>query len=94
VLSEHFVFCSQYIWQAKCNAWMETTIIHKFLFPPFSPLPANVFFLEIYYSHVLIYILQTCNKKPCLLLKELERSQRFNESSLLHWRGIASPRHS
>ncbi len=46
VLFEYFVCCSQYIWQAKCNAWMDTTIIHKFLFPSLFTPACQCFFLR------------------------------------------------
>lgn len=52
MLIEYFVYCSRNIWQGKRNAWMETTIIHKFLLPPFSPLLlANGFLRNILFTH-------------------------------------------
>uniref|UniRef100_A0A673A169 SET binding protein 1 n=1 Tax=Sphaeramia orbicularis TaxID=375764 RepID=A0A673A169_9TELE len=59
------------------NAWMEMTIIHQSLLlplppslPPLLPMPLP----EIYYSHSVIYFLQTRRKRPLPVLKELASS--------------------
>lgn len=36
--------------KGKCNAWMETTIIHQLLFPPISLSPASGFLRDILFT--------------------------------------------
>lgn len=42
---------------------------------------------EIYYSHTVIYFLQTCRKRLLPVLKELAGSQGFNDWGLVQWWG-------
>lgn len=68
---------------------METTIIHQSLFfplPPSFPSLLPIPFPEIYYSHSVIYFLQTCRKRPLPVLTELAGSQGFNDWGLVQWR--------
>ena len=69
---------------------METTIIHQSLLPPHPPSLSPLLPMplpEIYYSHSVIYFLQTCHKGPLPVLKELAGSQGFNDWGLVQWRG-------
>lgn len=52
------------------------------LFPSLLPMPLP----EIYYSHSVIYFLQTRSKRPLPVLKELAGSQGFNDWGLVQWR--------
>lgn len=51
--------------------------------PPLLPMSLP----EIYYSHSVIYFLQTRRKRPLPVLKELAGSQRFNDWGLVQWQG-------
>lgn len=69
---------------------METSIIHQSLIsslPPFLPSLLPMPLPDIYYSHSVIYFLQTRRKRPLPVLKELAASQGFNDWGLVQWWG-------
>lgn len=60
--------------------------ISLFPLPPSFPSLLPIPFPEIYYSHSVIYFLQTRRKRPLPVLTELASSQGFNDWGLVQWR--------
>lgn len=65
------------------NSPISSSSPHLTLPPSLLPMPSP----EIYYSHTVIYFLQTCRKRLLPVLKELAGSQGFNDWGLVQWWG-------